>query len=72
MHIPNGVLHIAAYCSQGCYNGGICTSPYTCTCTAGWIGGDCNTGQCIHTYIHYYILGDVTLVTKIIRYTIAV
>ena len=49
--IHNNLLHIVAYCSQGCYNGGICTSPYVCTCSAGWIGADCKIGLCICLYI---------------------
>ena len=41
------VFYIVAYCSQGCYNGGVCTSPYTCTCMTGWTGADCKIGLCI-------------------------
>ena len=36
-----------AYCSQGCYNGGTCTSPGICTCADGWKGADCREGNCI-------------------------
>ena len=43
----NCVYYIVAYCSQGCYNGGVCTSPYTCTCMTGWTGADCKIGLCI-------------------------
>lgn len=28
-------------CSSGCYNGGTCVSPDTCSCARGWTGGNC-------------------------------
>lgn len=47
------VFHIVAYCSQGCYNGGNCTSPYVCTCSTGWTGGDCKIG--LYTNARMYV-----------------
>ena len=33
-----------AQCSQGCTHGS-CTSPNVCTCSAGWTGTSCATGN---------------------------
>merc|ERR1711907_364032 len=33
---------------MGCYNGGSCIAPDTCTCTDGYSGFDCNTPLCRH------------------------
>ena len=44
-YLAKHVFHLfVAHCPQGCYNGGTCTSPFTCTCKAGWTGSDCKTG----------------------------
>lgn len=32
---------IEAVCKQMCLNGGVCTSPDTCTCRMGYIGASC-------------------------------
>ena len=34
-----------AVCPGGCFNGGVCTAPGTCTCTSGWTGNDCRQGK---------------------------
>ena len=36
---------LAAVCSPGCYNGGTCVSPNTCSCDSGWMGVDCRTRE---------------------------
>ena len=36
----------AAVCTFGCYNGGTCVSPNTCSCASGWTGRSCRTGEC--------------------------
>ena len=40
------ILHVeAAICDPVCANGGNCTSPGVCTCTSGWDGPSCETGD---------------------------
>lgn len=34
-----------AICSTPCQNGGMCTAPNTCSCTAGWTGSVCHEGE---------------------------
>ena len=34
-----------AVCPDGCFNGGVCTAPGTCTCSSGWNGNDCTQGK---------------------------
>ena len=34
-----------AICSQDCANGGTCTAPDACTCSAGWTGQYCTDGE---------------------------
>ena len=34
-----------AVCRDGCFNGGECTAPGTCTCFSGWTGNDCTQGK---------------------------
>ena len=34
-----------AVCPDGCFNGGVCTAPGTCTCSSGWTGNDCTQGK---------------------------
>ena len=34
-----------AVCRDGCFNGGECTAPGTCTCSSGWTGNDCTQGK---------------------------
>ena len=41
------VYSTVALCTQGCYNGGTCTSPEMCSCSAGWTGNDCRTGNSV-------------------------
>ena len=43
------IIYTAAYCSQGCYNSGKCTSPSICTCNTGWTGADCKIGLLIYS-----------------------
>jgi len=43
---------ISALCHQGCYNGGTCTLPGTCTCAFGWSGENCTTGRYIFAKWH--------------------
>ena len=40
-----------------CQNGGICTAPNNCSCTAGWTGPICNEGEtyCIRRTLLQYI-----------------
>ena len=45
-----------AQCSQGCTHGN-CTSPNVCTCSAGWNGTSCATG-------------NMTLLTEQLKYDI--
>ena len=45
------VLCIVAVCTQGCYNGGTCTSPGRCSCATGWTGSNCRTGTHLYTCI---------------------
>ena len=40
----------AAVCTSGCYNGGTCVSPNTCSCASGWMGVDCRTRECLTQY----------------------
>ena len=42
------VMFTVAYCIQGCFNGGTCTAPNTCTCVAGWNENNCATGMWAH------------------------
>ena len=46
------VSFLAAVCSPGCYNGGTCVSPNTCSCASGWMGVDCRTRECMSTNEH--------------------
>ena len=47
---------VTAVCSSGCYNGGTCVSPNTCSCASGWMGVDCRTGECMKWF---YLVGSV-------------
>ena len=38
-----------AICSPSCQNGGVCTAPDTCSCTAGWTGSLCDEGETAYT-----------------------
>ena len=40
------VSSLAAVCNSGCYNGGTCVSPNTCSCASGWTGRSCRTREC--------------------------
>ena len=44
-----------AQCSQGCTHGS-CTSPNVCTCSAGWNGTSCATGNMTLIQQKYEIL----------------
>ena len=40
------LLHFfAAICSSACQNGGTCSAPDTCTCTANFTGSVCHTRE---------------------------
>ena len=42
-----------AICTGGCQNGGTCAAPGNCSCTAGWIGDNCETGiHCTKHFLH--------------------
>ena len=38
------VVYIAN-CTNGCHNGGTCILPEVCTCTPGWTGINCESGE---------------------------
>ena len=37
---------MSAICDPGCENGGTCSAPDECSCTAGWSGDTCAQGKC--------------------------
>ena len=39
-----------ALCTPACMNGGTCTEPGTCSCTAHWQGPTCQQGIWIHPH----------------------
>ncbi|KAL9950574.1 hypothetical protein ACROYT_G043090 [Oculina patagonica] len=46
---PSGQECTIPICTGGCYNGGVCSNPETCTCSAGWHGSKCRTdiNECV-------------------------
>ena len=61
-----------AVCSSGCYNGGFCSAPNTCSCTTGWAGPTCTTGILSIKVIlilldHYLIVSHIATVTQILQ-----
>ena len=44
-------VYVLAVCTPVCSNGGVCSSPGTCTCTALWTGSRCATRKYWHIWI---------------------